>query len=298
MFKTSFKIATVWGIPIKVHISLLIMFMIFTSDFGTVDGVLLMIALLISVALHELGHSFVAINKGCRVREITLMMLGGAAQMESMPRKPMDEVLMALAGPFVSLILSLIGITAGIYIPPAFQSVNRMPILLYFGVINAALLIFNLIPAFPMDGGRVLRALLTPKMGKLKATRIAAKIGKGFAIFLGIIGLFGIGNIPPNFFYVLLAFFLYTIANREYRMVQIEENMKKMGGMGTDGFGRFGGFDFSSLFNTTNSHPQSPSFDDDDDTVTISPPPYKKGPDSKAEIHEDKKNPFGGIFGG
>jgi len=297
VFKTSYKIATVWGIPIKIHISLLFILAYFGLRGGVkggIPGILLMLlfelCIFSSIALHELGHSFVAISKGCRVREITLMLFGGAAQMESIPSKPWDEIQMAIAGPLVSIMLG----GAGFYGGTALQRVG-LPNLGYVvelgGIINFVLAGFNLVPAFPMDGGRILRALLTPRMGKLRATGIASQIGKGFAIIFGLVGFFGIeGLMPANPLWVCIAIFLYTVAGREYRMVRIEENMKKMGGIGG-----FGGFDLGSMFTTDTTHTQT-QYDESNDRVTISPPPYEKGPDSTTEIREEKKSPFGGIF--
>ncbi len=279
MFGSSYKIATIWGIPIKVHISLIIMMAIFAfrpeaGPFGIIYLLVLEIFIFISIALHELGHSFVAIRKGCRVREITLMFLGGAAQMEKMPSRPMDEFQMAIAGPAVSILIGLICWKAGSFIP-VFQNTHTLPFLnnsflrdsvQSLGIINLGLAIFNLIPAFPMDGGRVFRSMLTPKFGRLKATYIAARLGKIIAILWGIYGL-----LPPfSFINVALAFFIHSMADREYRMVQMEEAMKQQG------FTSWEPADF------TESDDPSP---DDTDRVVISPPPYANRPNSKTDIH-------------
>ncbi|MCK5529313.1 MAG: M50 family metallopeptidase, partial [Kiritimatiellae bacterium] len=113
MFGSSYKVATILGIPIKLHISVLLMVFIMVHQFGLLSGVLIELGLIISIILHELGHSVIAILKGCRVREITLMLIGGVAKMERIPEKPFDEFMMALAGPAVSLVLGVAGVFFG-----------------------------------------------------------------------------------------------------------------------------------------------------------------------------------------
>ncbi|MDP6491613.1 MAG: M50 family metallopeptidase, partial [Kiritimatiellia bacterium] len=195
MFGSAYRIATVWGIPIKMHMSwIIILFMIPGTLLFRVS---IALGLFVSVALHELGHSFVAIHKGCRVREITLMFMGGAAQMERIPRRPLDETLMALAGPAVSLALGFLFWFAGDLLPlPIYAIASRggiveANVVQIIGAINWSLAGFNLLPSFPMDGGRVFRALLTPKLGRLRATFIAARLGKIMAVLFGLYGFLG-----------------------------------------------------------------------------------------------------------
>jgi len=274
MFRSSYKIATVWGIPIKVHISLILIVLFLASDFGLFNGTLLGIGLAVSIVLHELGHSFVALQKGCRVREITLMCLGGAAQMERIPTKPLDEALMAMAGPLVSLFVGIVCLWGGghLPLPPLVYPWNIVHIL---GAINLGLVAFNLLPAFPMDGGRVFRAVLTPKFGRLRATFIAARLGKIMAILFGIYGFF-----THSWMLVFIAFFIFTIAGNEYRMVQIQEAAKHQGS-GT----------WSPFENLRRRA------DGDNDKVTISPPPYEKGPGLEADVHSaDDDSPFKKLF--
>lgn len=262
MFGNSYKIATVWGIPIKIHMSLIIVVGLLTLNAGRMGGagamldrILIAIGLFTSVALHELGHSYVAIRKGCRVREITLMFMGGAAQMERLPRRPRDEMTMALAGPAVSLALGLIGffggrqlMTMGISYPGA--------IVYILGWINFILAGFNLLPSFPMDGGRVLRAALTPRIGRVRATFIAARLGKIMAV---LFGLYGFLAEQRNWVLVAIAFFIYSSAGREYRQVQLEEAMRRGDG--------------GPFWNPFAPPPAPPPPDDD---VVISPPPYAR----------------------
>lgn len=272
MFNASYKIATVFGIPIKLHVSVLILILIYLFDFPFPYGILVGLGILMSIALHELGHSLVAISKKCRVREITLMFMGGVAQMESIPRKPLDEFLMAVAGPLVSLGLGLTLISAGLRFPlPPIPGIG-WNYFFFMGVANTFLAVFNMLPAFPMDGGRVLRAGLTPWLGRLKATRIAASIGKFAALVFAFLGIrYG------EFIFIAIAIFIYFAASQEYRMVLMQERGR-----------RFGIWDW---INQAAGRPQPPRADEDDQ-VLISPPPYEKGPSSRSRLTEDDDNPM------
>jgi Zn-dependent protease len=271
MFRSSYKIATIWGIPIKIHISLIVLLAYFAFAVGISEGVraiafvlLLETGIFTSIALHELGHSFVAIRKGCRVREITLLFIGGAAQMDEIPRRPRDEFLMALAGPVVSILLAVLCWFAGARLPltdglwplPFFgRWAIRCNIVQYLGVINLGLAIFNLLPSFPMDGGRIFRSLLARKMGRLRATFIAANLGKMMAIAFG---LYGFLAHPTRWILVAIAFFIYTAASREYFAVQMQEAERRNP---FGGWSPFGG-----------GPPPSPPSSEDE--VIISPSPY------------------------
>ena len=177
MFNNSILIGRAFGIPIRVHILLVILLPVLATLYSDnfVFGLLLVVGVFTSVALHELGHSVVAMRKGCYVKEIVLSPIGGVAKMSNIPSKPMDEFLIAIAGPAVSLALGLLGIF----------SISQLFFLL--GVINLMLFGFNLLPCFPMDGGRVLRVFLAHKKGRLQATRIAAEVGKYFCILFVIL---------------------------------------------------------------------------------------------------------------
>ena len=278
--RTSFKIGKVLGIPIKVHISLLVMVLFLAQDFGWLNGLLIEIGLATSIVLHELGHSVVAIWKGCRVREITLMFIGGAAQMERIPSRPLDEFLMAIAGPVVSLLLGFACFYGGAYLPLAPMAGFPVNIVQLIGIVNFGLAFFNLLPSFPMDGGRVLRAVLTPRMGRLRATYVAARLGKIMAIMFG---LYAFLSTPTKWVLVAIAIFIYTAAGNEYRMVQIREQAKRQGGHGP----------------TLNGHWHDGDGDGgaDGDQVAIGPPPYNGGRGSRSEARPTKGRDNGFPFG-
>ena len=231
MIKFEYPIVKIWGIPIKAHLSLLFFLPVIAFYFspmmghglaGWVWGLIIAIGLFVSVTLHELGHSYVAIKTGFRVRKILLLPIGGAAQLESMPSQPRQELLMAITGPGVSLVLAIIALFAANAVLFVFGWKTISKVLSIMASINIMLALFNLLPSFPMDGGRVFRALLTPKLGRLSATRLAANIGKGMAVIFGIIGVY-----PPfNLLLIAVAFFLYSTAGAEYKMVQLEQKMK------------------------------------------------------------------------
>jgi len=215
MFNNSILIGRAFGIPIRVHILLVILLPVLATLYSDnfVFGLLLVVGVFTSVALHELGHSVVAMRKGCYVKEIVLSPIGGVAKMSNIPSKPMDEFLIAIAGPAVSLALGLLGIF----------SISQLFFLL--GAINLALFLFNLLPCFPMDGGRVLRAFLAHKKGRLQATRIAAEVGKYFCILFVIFGVMRL-----NFLLAFIGFYIYRAGQMEYRMVMIEHQASPFNG--------------------------------------------------------------------
>ncbi|HEY9205868.1 MAG TPA: site-2 protease family protein [Candidatus Methanoperedens sp.] len=240
--KTSFQLGKIMGIPIKLHITFLLILPIFAwsfainpSPFGFNDQDLPLryvlslaaaVSLFVCVLLHELGHSYVAKKHGTNIQSITLFLFGGVSSMEEIPRDPKTELKMALAGPGVSFLISLIFIIIYlIFKPPAdsfmgylfLQPINDPYLRLFWmiSIINIMLGIFNLLPAFPMDGGRVLRAWLAERMPYIRATREAAGIGKMFAILMGIFGLF------YSFWFLLIAFFIYIGASEEEKSTEI-----------------------------------------------------------------------------
>lgn len=290
MFKTSFQIARVWGIPIKVHVSLIVVLLLMAGSVYHLGGwaafflaLAVGVGVFTSVALHELGHSFVAIRKGCRVREITLLFIGGAAMMERIPSRPRDEFQMAIAGPLVSLVLGL-ALTFGATRIAAIGAMNIARVVYTVGRLNFILAFFNLIPAFPMDGGRVLRSFLSPRMGRLRATFIASRLGRIIAV---ILGLFTLLSPDTNWFLVAIAFFIYVAAGNEYRLVQMQEARKQQRAAGWWGMG-YG-------YGTPPPPPSGaePWDQPDDEHVRISPPPYADGPGEETEIEvEDDRGPF------
>jgi len=243
---TSIQIGKIMGIPIKLHITFLLILPVFgwvfannAPRFGFNDvlplslryalGMLAALLLFICVLLHELAHSYVAKKHGTNIQSITLFLFGGVSSMEEIPRNPKVEFRMALAGPGTSLLIGLIllisilivsGSTANV---ESYVKVNPYARLLWLiGYINIILFAFNLLPAFPMDGGRVLRSWLAGRMSYIRATRSAAGIGKMFAIFMGIIGLF------ISFWFILIAFFIYIGASEEEKSTEVSVLLEGM----------------------------------------------------------------------
>src|SRR6202035_2537394 len=184
--------------------------------------VVFILLLFACVVLHEFGHAFAAKAFGINTPDITLLPIGGVARLERMPEEPIQELIIAAARPAVNLIIALCLILTGgsfAYPPTAGSSLNDVLL-----TINVVLLLFNLLPAFPMDGGRVLRALLATRLSYARATQIAATVGQGFAFFFGIVGLFGIpGLFNANPFLIFIAFFVYIGASQEAALAQMRD---------------------------------------------------------------------------
>ena len=248
MIKSSYEIARPFGIPIRLDMSLIILLFFFVSDSGSpFYGLAAGVALLLSITLHELGHSLVAMAFGCRVRDITLMMMGGCATLLNMPRKAWQEFLVAAAGPAVSLLLGLFW-----FMPHAGPVADFIKY--QVGGLNIVLGVFNLLPAFPMDGGRILRAILQQFfMSRLKATWIAVRVGQLVALLMAVsVGYSFLSGNAHGFMLIrlLIAFYIYRAAGQEYQAVLAESRQN----------GPFDGF---------NGPPG--------DEVRISPPPYRSG---------------------
>jgi Zn-dependent protease len=220
MNRNSILLGRVFGIPIRIHFLLLLVLPFIMNWFSNPSAGLRLlgaVGLFASVALHEIGHSIIARLKGSHIHEIVLYPFGGAAKISNIPRRPLEEIQVALAGPAVSLLLGVAGLLAGIQVLNANPEMRHYPLVLELGIINTALFIFNLFPVFPMDGGRVLRAVLSIKKGRVDATRIAATIGKYFCIFFVVYGLLKMR--------LLLAFiggYIYFAGQQELRMVMME----------------------------------------------------------------------------
>lgn len=224
MIQRSYLLTRVTGIPVRVHLTLVILlpflalqFAPWFGTFGFLFGLLCAAGVFACVALHELGHSWVAIHKGCRVREIMLLPIGGIAKMEGLPSRPLDEFLVAFSGPATSALLALLCRWIG----SLFLALGAIPLAVLFYIlaaVNLALFLFNLLPSFPMDGGRIFRAFMTPRIGRLRATALAAKIGRIMAVLFGIYGFFN-GNI----ILILIAIFIYQAAGAEYRAVVAQQ---------------------------------------------------------------------------
>ncbi len=279
MFGNAFQIAKVRGIPIRMHITLLIALPFFGYKFAEVFsahpltwGMLAAITLFISVALHELGHSFVAIAKGFPVRDITLWPIGGIASLARIPERPRDEFWVAIAGPLVSLTLAgaLYALSASGVFPEQSDAESFCDAL---SMINISLFVFNLLPAFPMDGGRILRAALAQRKGRLAATRIAARCGKICALLFAIVGIWGLpGLIPPSIMLVVIAFFIFFSARAEYRQVMMQEMSNQPPPI------------FQWLWSNARRPPQQPPpAEPADNEVVVSPPPWQRKGSTRTE---------------
>lgn len=198
-------------------------------------GLLFIAAVFLSVLLHELGHCAMAQQCGIRVMDITLWPFNGVARIEQAPETPRSELLVSLAGPamnlavFVALLpaLFLLGTTLGVdaLVPNGvlYGEMTPASFLAYVALTNLFLFLFNLIPAFPMDGGRVLRAALSPTMGREKATRVAVWLGVALSLTLMVIGLV-MGSIPV----VVMGVFVLVAALAEGRVVRVEHAMRTL----------------------------------------------------------------------
>ncbi|MFB6150475.1 MAG: site-2 protease family protein [Haloarculaceae archaeon] len=237
-----YRIGTAFGIPLKVDLTFLLVLPLFAWAIGsqvggyvgllndvwgagipadalsssTVSlslGLVAALGLFVGVVLHELGHSLVAMRYGFPIASITLWIFGGIAQLDEMPEDWRQELAIAVAGPVVSVALGAVSYVAFLAVPAGDSvAVAATKFLLgYLALMNVALAAFNMLPGFPMDGGRVLRALLARNRPYARATEIAAEVGKLFAIGLGLFGLFGGGGL----FLVAIAFFIYIGAASE-----------------------------------------------------------------------------------
>jgi stage IV sporulation protein FB len=209
MFKT-WRLGSVLGFPVDIKPSFLILLALVFVAFGGLFGVFIVSLAFASVLLHELGHAVVARRLGVHVSGIELGFLGGAAKMVDMPRRPNHEIAIAAAGPAVSVALALAGLGLG--------ALLSVPLISTIGWINLILAGFNLIPALPMDGGRILRAALAKKMSFVRATDTAVKVSRVVAVAFGILGLMGAYQL------LILAPFLWMMGSREQAVARMVED--------------------------------------------------------------------------
>lgn len=255
MFSGKYRICELFGIPIYLDFSLIILLLMFSTGGGDLlSGLFAAFLLLASITLHELGHALTARAFGYRTHDITLSLLGGCASLIALPRKPSQEFLTAVAGPAVSFVLSFLGI-CGLAICSSEGSlwsaflfvvgdvldsfglhglasgdffVTRSLAwlagpLFYLAAMNAMLGFFNLLPGFPMDGGRIFRSAMRAFMSRARATYIAMVVGRAFAILLALSALNRIlhgGN--WGFVTLLIAWMIWREGAREYRQVLAE----------------------------------------------------------------------------
>jgi Zn-dependent protease/CBS domain-containing protein len=238
--KSSLRIGSVLGIPIRLHITFLLILPLIAYTFAVGPtnpgrpfgplgysalsgdpllqfglGTLAAILLFVCVLVHEVAHSYVAKRNGIKISDITLYLFGGVSAMEEVPRNPAVELRMAIVGPLTSIAIGIIfGAIWFTVRDPLWGNDIVGPLVYLMFYLNLALGIFNIIPAFPMDGGRVLRAFLAMRMPYIQATRIAVGIGKLFAYLMGILGLLmGLNGI----WFIIIAFFIYIAAGEEER---------------------------------------------------------------------------------
>lgn len=185
-------------------------------------------ALFLSILMHEFGHALVARRYGVETKDIILLPIGGLARLNKLPEKPFQEFVVAIAGPLVNFLIALFlfpylyfvmvpGVEGrGVPTPETIMS-DYFYFIPFIFAMNIGLAVFNLLPAFPMDGGRILRALLATWLGKLQATRIAMITGQAIAIGMAVFGLTGY-----NYFYIIIAIFIFFAALKEFRWVKLE----------------------------------------------------------------------------
>lgn len=248
MFKNAYRLPfTLLGIPLYLDVTFLIILPLFAWLIGTqieafvtlaqlpiaadplIDGftpyllgLAAAIGLFISVVIHELGHAITARQYNVDTERITLWLLGGMAQFKEMPKQPGAEAVVAIAGPITSFALAVLGWAALQVTPASFAALYF--VLAYVTFMNLALAIFNLLPALPLDGGRVLRSLLALRMDHLRATQVSASISRILAVALGLLGLLAF-----NLFLILIAFFIYMAVTAESRYAAFTTALEDVG---------------------------------------------------------------------
>src|SRR2546421_11505164 len=212
----SIPIVRIAGIQLRIHVTFLLL--LGWLALGSAGAALFLLLLFLCVVLHESGHAFAAKKCGINTPDITLLPIGGVARLERMPDEPRQELIIALAGPLVNVVIALaLFAVVGWRGLAAEAMMGGSDLLAQLLVINVVLVLFNLLPAFPMDGGRVLRALLATRLSYARATQIAASIGQGCAFIFGFIGLFG------NPLLLFIALFVYMGASQEAALAQLKD---------------------------------------------------------------------------
>jgi Zn-dependent protease/predicted transcriptional regulator len=251
--KGSLRIAKIFNIPVEVHWSFLLLFVYVIylaiqenwGVLGAISASLFVVVLFLCVVLHEFGHALMARRFDVQTRDITLYPIGGVARLESLPRKPVQEFWVAIAGPLVNIAIALILLPVLLFlgtdtILDVFYSLynqsdsdnffmpSNLPVYAYIALgligLNLTLALFNLIPAFPMDGGRVLRAILSHFLGHLKATKIAALVGQVIALYFVYNGILGDGSVTQLF----IGVFVFLAAGSEAKMAKMENSLQEL----------------------------------------------------------------------
>ncbi len=240
--KHAWRVGRLLGIEIRIDSSWFVILILFTWSLASsyfperfpnwpplqhwLIGLVTSLLIFASVLLHELSHSFVAIAQGEKVKSITLFILGGVAQISEEPKQPVKEFFMALVGPLTSFVIGFAALIFSFFLKEMNETIGVVAS--YLGMINILLAVFNLLPGFPMDGGRVLRSVIWKVTGDLrKATKIASRVGQGFAFFLIFAGIFQIlrGDLS-GFWLVFVGWFLHSAAVRGYQQVMVESLLK------------------------------------------------------------------------
>ncbi|MBM3253441.1 MAG: CBS domain-containing protein [Candidatus Omnitrophica bacterium] len=222
--KWSFKIGSIFGIPIRVHFTFILLLIFIGISGGREDflrgiqGVIFVIAIFGCVIIHEIAHSSLARYFGINVKEMVLLPIGGVSQIEELPKDPKKEIIISIAGPFVSFFFAFIFyiVAKGPFLIKENAILYSRSFWMRLFWINLILGIFNLIPAFPMDGGRVLRSLFALRLNYLKATKIAVGVGQFIAILLFFFGIF------YNLWLALIAMFIYIGAETEEKTTELK----------------------------------------------------------------------------
>jgi Zn-dependent protease/CBS domain-containing protein len=225
--KYSFKIGSVWGIPIELHITfILLMAFVFAFTFPQLYFFVLVLFLFVFVVVHELSHSWVARHYNIKVRKIVLYPIGGVSEIQEISENPRIEWRIAIAGPLASFVVGAVLlalnqiITIETPVVPGLEVTNSF--LFTLGFLNLLLGAFNLIPAFPMDGGRVLRALLAERMKYSDATKYAAFIGKFLGILMAVFGIF------YDIWLIIIGVFIYIGASEETESTIVSTTMARV----------------------------------------------------------------------
>jgi Zn-dependent protease len=227
----SLNIGSLFGIRLELHVTFLLFVGWIAVNQGLLTGdalqaaeaVVLLLLVFGCVVLHELGHALAARRYGIATRDIVLLPIGGVARLERMPEQPRQEILVAVAGPAVNVAIAalLYALMKAVEHPTDLAELLRGGVLETLLLVNVVMVVFNLVPAFPMDGGRVLRALLALRLPYMQATRIASAVGQGAALLLGVVGLFYLQNWTLAF----IALFVFLAAGEERALVQTRTSL-------------------------------------------------------------------------